>query len=308
MPLRSEWVWMDGQLVPYDDARVHVNTHTLHYGLGVFEGIRAYAQPDGAAGVFRLDEHLRRLFDSARMCRLTLPFDQEALRRACLDTVRANGLTSAYIRPLVFLGEGQMGLGARRNPVHVVVSVWQWGAYLGDEGMTHGIRCATSTFTRHHPNASLQRAKVVGHYVNSILAKYEANDNGYDEAILLDHSGWVAEGTGENLFVVRDRAVTTPPVQNVLGGITRDTVLRILERQGVTCRERRFGRDALYCADEAFLTGTAAEITPIREYDLRVVGQGTPGPITRAVQATYLAGVRGEVDWMRPMITRVESA
>ncbi len=302
MGIESKSIWMDGEFVPFADAKVHLLSHTLHYGLGVFEGIRSYRQPGGGGGVFKLDEHVRRLVDSAKMCRMELPYSFEEIRAACLQTLSHNGFDEAYIRPIVFLGMGAMGLGARTNPVHVAVATWEWGAYLGDEGLRNGIRVATSTFTRHHVNANLQRAKVIGHYVNSILARYEANDNGFDEAIMLDQMGWVAEGTGENLFVIRDGVIKTPPVVNILAGITRRTAIEILKQEGLEVREMPFGRDALYVADEIFMTGTAAEITPIREVDRREVGP--PGQITRRVQEVYAAGVRGEIDWMRPFITR----
>jgi len=302
MSIRSDYVWMDGELVPYDKAHVHVLSHTLHYGLGVFEGIRSYAQDDGSGGVFRLDEHIERLFDSARMCMIDLEYSESEVREACIQTLQANKLVEGYIRPLVFLGHGAMGLGARANKVHLIIAVWPWGAYLGDEGMNVGIRAATSSFTRHSVNANLQRAKVTGHYVNSILARYEANDNGYDEAIMLDHNGFVAEGTGENLFVIKGRKIKTPSITNILGGITRQTAIEILNSLGYDVIETQFGRDALYVADEVFMTGTAAEITPIREIDRRQIGD--PGEISLLVQRTYLDGVRGRVDWMLPMITK----
>ncbi len=302
MGIESRVIWMDGELVPFDQAKVHVLSHTLHYGLGVFEGIRSYTQPDGKGGVFKLDEHLRRLFDSAKMCRMKVPFTFEEVRQACLDTLRANAFEAAYIRPIIFLGSGQMGLGARGNPVHVAVATWEWGAYLGDDGLSNGIRVATSSYTRHHVNANLQRAKVIGHYVNSILAKYEANDNGFDEAIMLDQHGNVAEGTGENLFVIRNGVVKTPPTVNILAGITRRTAIDILARDGIHVREMPFGRDALYVADEVFMTGTAAELTPVRQVDRLDVGE--PGEITKRVQQVYLDGVAGKVDWLRPYITR----
>ena len=301
MSIESAYIWMDGEFVPFHDAKVHILSHSLHYGLGVFEGIRSYQQPGGGGGVFKLDEHLRRLLDSAKMCRMEVQYSLEELREACIATLEKNEFSSAYIRPLVHLGMGGMGLGARNNPVHTSVIVWKWGAYLGDEGINNGIRVATSSFTRHHVNANLQRAKITGHYVNSIMARYEANDNGYDEAIMLDHSGYVAEGTGENLFIMRDGVVKTPPIVNILGGITRKTAIQILEHEGLKVHESSFGRDALYVADEIFMTGTAAEITPIREVDRRPVGP--PGPITKKVQQTYLDGVRGKVDWMKPFIT-----
>jgi branched-chain amino acid aminotransferase len=304
MGIESRVIWMDGGFVPFDQAQVHLLSHTLHYGLGVFEGIRAYKQADGRGGVFKLDEHVRRLVDSAKMCRIDLPYTADQIREACLETLKENDFNEGYIRPIVFLGMGAMGLGARNNPVHVAVATWEWGAYLGAAGLQDGIRAATSSYTRHHVNANLQRAKIIGHYVNSILARYEANDNGYDEAIMLDQMGWVAEGTGENLFVMRDGVVKTPPVINILAGITRRTTIQILEHEGYPVKEMAFGRDALYVADEIFMTGTAAEITPIREVDRRQVGTGKPGPLTRMVQDIYLRGVRGEVDWMQDFITR----
>lgn len=303
MGIRAEKVWFDGELVDFDEAKVHVLSHTLHYGLGVFEGIRAYEQPNGKAGIWHLDQHLQRFVDSMRMMCTDLPVSHDALREACLDTLAANGHTSAYLRPLAFLGMNAMGLGARNNPVHVIVATWPWGAYLGEEGMKHGVRLQTSTFTRNHPNSALQRAKVVGHYVNSIMARYEANDNGFDEALMLDQNGYVAEGTGENIFVVKDGIVTTPPVANILPGITRGTVMEILAHEGIEVREQFFGRDALYTADEAFMCGTAAEVTPIRELDRRTVGRNTPGPVTQRVQSVYLAAVRGQVEWLQHHIT-----
>ena len=302
---------MDGDLVPFDQATVHVLSHTLHYGLGVFEGIRAYEQAPGVGGVFKLDDHLERLFDSAKMCMIKVPFSYDQLRDACLETLRINRLTEGYIRPLIWLGSGQMGLGARGNQVHVGIAVWKWGAYLG-EGLTKGIRAGTSSFTRHAVNSNLQRAKVTGHYVNSILARYEANKNGYDEAIMLDHNGYVAEGTGENLFAMRRGKIKTPSITNILGGITRKTAIQILHELGYPVIETQFGRDLLYVADEVFMTGTAAEITPVIEVDHRVVGapnelgEGSPGALTLQIQDIYLRGVRGQVDWMRPFITRFE--
>jgi len=303
MGIESRFIWMDGKLVPFDDAKVHVLSHTLHYGLGVFEGIRSYAQPGGGGGVFKLDEHVRRLVESAKMCQIKLPWSAAEIRAACLETLAANEMPEAYIRPLVYLGMGQMGLGARGNQVHLSVAVWDWGKYLGEEGIQNGVKVQTSTFTRSHVNSSLQRAKVIGHYVNSILARYEAADNGCDEAVMLDHTGCVAEGTGENIFVIRDGEITTPPLLNALGGVTRATAIDILKHEGLAVSEQRFGRDALYAADEVFFTGTAAEITPVREVDRREVGVGKPGPITRKVQDIYLSGVHGQVDWMKPSIS-----
>jgi branched-chain amino acid aminotransferase len=304
MSVRSKVIWMDGQFVPYDEANVHVLSHTLHYGLGLFEGIRSYTQDDGRGAVFRLDDHLNRLYDSAKMCRVEVPLSQEEVRAACLETLRRNGLTEGYIRPLVYLGSGAMGLGARGNQVHVAIATWPWGAYLGAEGVQNGISVATSSFSRHSVGSTLQRAKVVGHYVNSILARYEANDNGFDEAILLDAHGLVAEGTGENIFAIKDGAIKTPSVTNILAGITRRTAIEILQHEGYSVDETLFGRDALYVADEIFLTGTAAEITPVRAVDRRTVGAGKPGPISIKMQQIYSDAVRGRVDWMARHLSR----
>ena len=302
--IESKVVWLDGKLVPFKDANVHILSHTLHYGLGAFEGIRSYRQSDGGGGIFKLNEHLKRLYDSAKMCRMVIPFDFETVRQACIDTLAANDFEEAYIRPIVFLGHGAMGLGTRDNPVRLAIATWKWGAYLGDEGIRNGIRVGTSSYTRHHINANLQRAKIIGHYVNSILARYEANDNGYDEAIMLDHSGYVAEGTGENLFIIKDGLVKTPQVVNILAGITRQTAMDIMKHEGVECVEMPFGRDAVYVADEVFMTGTAAEVTPVRECDRLDIGDGKPGPITKLVQEIYQKGVRGDIPWLREYITR----
>lgn len=298
MGIESDFIWFDGEMVPFAEANVHLLSHTLHYGLGAFEGIRAYEQPDGRPGVWRLDDHLDRLIDSLRMIRIPLKWSRETLHEACLEVLRVNAFTEAYIRPIAFLGAGQMGLGARNNPLHVGIAAWKWGAYLGDEGQRSGVRLKTSSFSRNHPNAAMSRAKVVGHYVNSIMARYEANDDGYDEALMLDHHGFVAEGTGENVFVIKGDQIKTPPVANILPGITRRTVIEILEHEGYQVQEQLFGRDAFYVADEAFMCGTAAEITPIRDVDRRIIGDGTPGPITRRVQQIYDDAVRGRVDWL----------
>ncbi len=300
--IESRFIWMDGEMVPFDQAQVHLLSHTLHYGLGAFEGIRCYRQEGGGGGVFKLDEHLDRLLDSARMCRMNMPYTLEELHNACIEVLEKNEFEEAYIRPIVYLGHGAMGLGARSNPVRVAVASWEWGAYLGDEGLAKGISVGTSSYTRHHVNANLQRAKIIGHYVNSILARYEANDNGYDEAVMLDHSGYVAEGTGENLFVVRNGKVKTPPVVNILAGITRRTAMDILEHNDIPVLEQNFGRDGIYVAEEAFMTGTAAEITPIRTCD-RLDLPKSPGPITQLVQQVYMDGVRGKVPWMKKYIT-----
>lgn len=303
MSIESEWIWFDGELVPFADAKVHVLSHSLHYGLGAFEGIRAYAQPDGKPGVWRLEEHLVRFLDSLRMARLGQPYTLEQLTDACMTVLERNSFDEAYIRPLSFMGAGQMGLGARNNPLHTVVAAWKWGAYLGDDGITKGVRLKTSSFSRNHPNAAMSRAKITGHYVNSIMARYEANEDGYDEALMLDFHGMVAEGTGENVFVIKDGVVKTPPVTNILPGITRRTIIEILAHEGYEVREQLFGRDAFYVADEAFMCGTAAEVTPIHSLDRRVVGDGVPGPVSRKVQQIYLDAVRGKVDWLAHHVT-----
>ena len=305
MSIASDFIWFNGEMVPFDQAQVHVLSHTLHYGLGAFEGIRAYEQPDGRAGIWRLDEHLERLLDSMRMIRMDLPVSKDELKQACIDTLRKNNFTEAYLRPLAFLGHGQMGLGARNNPLNVIVAAWKWGAYMGDEGIDKGVRLKTSSFSRNHPNAAMSRAKVVGHYVNSILARYEANDDGYDEALMLDHHGFVAEGTGENVFAIKNGIIKTPPVTNILPGITRRSVIEILKHEGYEVEEHLFGRDAFYVAEEAFMCGTAAEITPIASVDRRPVGDGTPGPITKRIQEIYMGAVKGNVDWLHDHITLV---
>lgn len=289
-----EKIWMDGELVPWDQANVHVLTHTLHYGLGAFEGIRCYECEDGRSAIFRLDEHVRRLFDSAKIVTIDIPYTHEQIVEACVETVRVNGLKSCYLRPLVFLGSGAMGLGAMTNRTRVAVVVWKWGAYLGDEGLEMGIRARVSSFTRPGINMVMAKGKIVGHYVNSILAKREALKGGFDEAILLDAQGYVSEASGENIFVVRDGVVATPPLgSSILGGITRDTTLRLVRDMGLTVQERLISRDELWIADEVFMVGTAAEVTPVREIDGRVIGAGKRGPITKRVQDRYFAVVRG---------------
>ena len=292
---KVDYIWMDGELVGWDEATTHVLTHTLHYGLGVFEGIRCYDCGDRGSAVFRLQEHIRRLFDSAHICQMEIPFTQEQIVDATLETIRANKLAACYIRPLVFRGDGQMGLYAPDAPVRVSIAAWPWGSYLGDDGLANGIRVKISSFTRHHVNAAMTKAKVCGYYTNSILAKREVVAAGYDEALMLDTEGFVAEASGENIFIVRDGVVTTSPLTAVLGGITRATLLELAHAEGYEVRERRFTRDEVYTADEAFFTGTAAELTPIREVDDRAVGSGKPGPITKRLQERYFAAVRGEL-------------
>lgn len=293
---KVEKIWMDGEFVPWDETKVHVLTHTLHYGLGVFEGIRCYKCEDGRSAVFRLKEHLDRLFDSAHICQIEIPYSREVMREAILDTLRVNGLKEAYIRPVVFIGDGEMGIYVKTYNVRASVAAWAWGAYLGDDGITRGIRVKVSSFTRQHVNISMTKAKICGSYVNSIMAKREAILAGYDEALLLDNEGYVAEGSGENIFIVKDGIVKTTPKGAVLAGITRDSVMTILSDTGLTVKEESFTRDELYIADEAFFTGTAAEITPIREVDNRTIGAGRPGAVTKKVQDAYFKAVKGAED------------
>jgi len=286
-------IWLDGHLVDWEAANVHLLTHTLHYGLGAFEGIRCYDTTDGRSAIFRLREHVRRLFDSAKICTMPMPYSQEQIVDACVETVRASGLSSCYLRPLVFLGDGAMGLGAV-NPTRVAIAAWKWGAYLGEEGLAKGIRAKISSFTRPGINMQMAKGKVVGHYVNSVLAKREALAGGYQEAILLDAEGHVAEASGENVWVVRDGKVATPAFGGaILGGITRDSVLTLLREMGIEVVERDIARDELYIADEVFMCGTAAEVTPVREVDDRAIGTGTRGPLTKRVQDRYFEVVRG---------------
>jgi branched-chain amino acid aminotransferase len=291
---KVERIWMDGELVPWDQAQVPILTHTLHYGLGVFEGIRCYKLADGRSAVFRLREHIRRLFDSAHIMTLPMKWSQGEVVEACLETVRVNGLDECYIRPLAYVGEGAMGLGALDNPTRLAIIAWRWGTYLGDEGLEKGIRTKVSSFNRSAVNSMMPKGKVVGHYVNSILAKREALAAGYDESIMLDPQGFVAEASGENIFMVRDGQVVTPSIGgNILGGITRDSVLRLMDELGIGWSERRITRDELYIADEVFLCGTAAEVTPVREIDDRAIGAGGRGPVTRQIQERYFEAVRG---------------
>jgi branched-chain amino acid aminotransferase len=291
--ITGEKIWLDGRMVNWGDANVHILTHTLHYGLGVFEGIRCYRTDDGRSAVFRLGEHIRRLFESAHINLLRIPYTREEIIDAALACLRANRLAEGYIRPLVFVGEGAMGLNPADNPIRVAVIVWPWGKYLGEEGMERGIRAKVSNFTRHFVNAKMTKGKTCGDYVNSILAKREALLDGYDEAIMLDTQGLVSEASGENLFAVRDGMVRTPPLQTVLGGITRASVIEIARGKGIPVFEDAITRDELYIADEVFLTGTAAEVTPIREIDHRRIGDGRRGPITKTLQDAFFDVVTG---------------
>jgi branched-chain amino acid aminotransferase len=299
---KAQFIWMDGQLVPWDEANVHVLTHTLHYGLGAFEGIRCYECSDGRSAIFRLKDHIVRLNNSARILGLQCPYDVPTMIDACIETVKANQLKECYIRPLLYVGAGEMGLAATANPIRLSVAVWPWGAYLGDAGLDNGIRVRTSSYQRFHINSLMTKAKAVGHYINSILASIEARDAGYDESLMLDVDGYAAEGCGENLFIIRDGRVKTPPIATVLEGITRSSAIEILRAKDVEVVEERFTRDEVYIADEAFFTGTAAEVTPISSLDNRTIGSGKPGPITRSVQDEYFAAIKGErpdrSDWL----------
>lgn len=290
---KGEKIWFNGKLVNWDEAQVHVLTHTLHYGLGVFEGIRCYLCDDGGSAVFRLKEHTDRLFASAHIAQMKIPFTKDEINNAVIETLKANKLKEGYIRPLAFLAEGSMGIFPKDNPVRVAIAAWEWGAYLGEDGLKKGIRAKVSSFTRHHVNVGMTKAKIVGNYVNSILAKREVVAAGYDEALLLDTDGYVSEGSGENIFMVKDGVLKTTPLTSVLNGITRNSVIKIAKDAGIAVLEGRFSRDELYIADEAFFTGTAAEITPIRELDDRMIGEGKPGPVTKKIQDTFFDIVKG---------------
>ncbi len=294
MVQKLEKIWMDGKLIPWDEANVHILTHSLHYGVGVFEGIRCYLCYDGKSAIFRLREHIDRLFDSAKIADLTIPFSKKEIIEACKETLRANKLKEGYIRPIVFIGEGVMGVHPGNNPIRVAIITWSWGAYLGDEALEKGIRVKVSSFTRHHVNVMMTKAKICGNYVNSVLAKREVTKLGYDEALMLDTEGYVSEASGENIFIVKNGILKTTPLTSVLNGITRDSVIQIAKSKNIPLIEERFTRDELYTAHEAFFTGTAAELTPIREVDDRIIGDGKPGPITRELQATFFDIVRGK--------------
>jgi branched-chain amino acid aminotransferase len=298
---RDGFIWQDGQLVPWREATTHVLTHSLHYGLSVFEGVRAYKTERGTA-IFRLEDHTDRLFNSAHIFQMVMPFDRETINEAQKEVIRANHLESGYLRPIAFYGSEKMGVSPKGAKVHVAIAAWPWGAYLGEEGMERGIRVKVSSYTRHHVNISMVRAKASGHYINSILANNEVTNEGYDEAMLLDPEGYVAEGAGENLFIVKKGKLYTPDLTSCLEGITRATVLQIAEELGLSVQEKRITRDEVYCCDEAFFTGTAAEVTPIRELDGRQIGIGRRGPITAQIQAKYFDVVYGRSaqhdDWL----------
>jgi branched-chain amino acid aminotransferase len=302
----APFTWLDGAFVETEKAYFSVLTHALHYGFGVFEGIRCYRQPDGAGAIFRLDTHLRRLYESARILKLVIPFTYEQVFDACRAVLRKSKMSEAYLRPIAWLGEGEMGVGAFDNRVHVAVAAWVWGAYLGEQGLRDGIRAKISSYIRAHPNNAMVRGKVTGQYVSSVLAKREAKDLGFDEAILLDHQGFVAEGSGENIFIVRNDKILTPSLAApILRGVTRDSTIDLARALGFEVNEYSFHRDTLYVAEEAFFTGTAAEITPIREVDNRPIGDGKPGPITKKLQAAFKDVVSGRdprfKSWLTPL-------
>ena len=299
---RDGKIWMDGKMVEWRDAKIHVLTHTLHYGCGAFEGVRAYKTDKGTA-IFRLREHTERLFNSAKILRMPMPFTLDEVMQAQIDIIKANNLESGYLRPLIWLGSEKMGVSPKGAKVHVMVAAWPWGAYLGEDGINRGIRVKTSSFTRHHVNITMTQAKSVSNYTNSILANLEATEDGYDEALLLDTAGFVSEGSGENVFVIKDGVVYTPDLSaGALNGITRKTVTAICKDLGLELKEKRITRDEIYIADEAFFTGTAAEVTPIRELDRVQIGSGTRGPITEKIQSAYFDVVYGRsaahADWL----------
>ena len=305
---KEKYIWHQGEFLPWDDANIHVLTHTLHYGLGIFEGIRSYKTEGGGAQVFRLREHIERFFKSAKICTLDLPYTIDTLVNACVELLQKNGLEDAYIRPVAYMGSGGMGLGSTENQTIVSIATWKWGAYLGKEGIEKGIRAKISSFNRPHPNANMVRGKINGQYVNSILAKRDAIGDGYNEALMMDQQGHVVEGTGENLFVIIDGKVYTPGLDHsILAGITRDCAIKILQDKGIEVIERALTRDSLYTADGIFLTGTAAEITPVREIDRRTIGDGKPDPITKYVQDTYFAAIEGKEDRYESWLHRFET-
>ena len=302
---RDGHIWLDGDIVPWREAKVHVLTHTLHYGLGVFEGVRAYKTDSMGTCVFRLEDHTKRLFRSAHIMRMEMPFDQETINKAHRDVIELNGLDEAYLRPMCFYGSEGMGLRADGLKTHVMVAAWEWPSYMDPEASEKGIKVNTSSFTRHHVNISMCKAKANGNYINSMLALREALESGADEALMLDNEGYVAEGSGENIFVVRDGKLITPELTSCLEGITRDSIFVLAREMGLSIDERRITRDEVYIADEAFFTGTAAEVVPIRELDGRNIGSGQRGPITEKLQKKYFDAVRGTCeehsDWLAPV-------
>lgn len=301
---RDGFIWYDGKMVPWREATTHVLTHSLHYGLAVFEGVRAYNTEIGTA-IFRLKEHTDRLFNSAHIYMMKMPYSREELMEAQLEVVRANKLESCYIRPIAFFGSEKMGISTRGASVHVSIAAWPWGAYLGEDGLKRGIRVKTSSYSRHHVNVSMCRAKYSGTYANSILANMEATEHGYDEALLLDVDGFVAEGAGENLFVIKDNKIYEPEIASALVGITRASVIEIAAELGYEVVSKRLTRDDIYTADEAFFTGTAAEVTPIRELDGRIIGAGSRGPVTEKIQARFFDVVNGRAPEYHRWLTRI---
>ena len=298
-------IWMDGKFVDWDNANIHILSHTLHYGLGAFEGIRCYLCDDGNSAIFKLKEHIDRFFNSAHIGQIDIPFSKEEITNAIIETVKINGLKESYIRPIVFIGDGAMGIHPQNNPIRVAIAVWKWGAYLGDDGLKNGIRVKTSSFTRHHVNIMMTKAKICGNYVNSVLAKREVVQDGYDEAVILDTEGYVCEATGENIFIVQKGDLKTPPLTSVLPGITRDSVISIALDRGIRVIEERFTRDELYVSDEAFFTGTAAEITPIRQVDNRSIGNGKPGEVTQTLQNIFFDIIRGRQEKYKKWLTYI---
>ncbi len=302
---RDGKIWMDGQMVEWRDAKIHVLTHTLHSGCGVFEGVRAYNTVNGTA-IFRLQDHTERLFNSAKILRMKLPFTQEEANQAQIDVVRANQLESCYLRPLSWIGSEKLGVSPKGNKIHLMVAAWAWGAYLGEEGLKRGIRVKTSSYTRHHVNITMTQAKAVSNYSNSILANMEATEDGYDEALLLDASGFVSEGAGENIFIVKNGVIYTPDLSaGALNGITRNTIFAIAADLGLEIVQKRITRDEVYIADEAFFTGTAAEVTPIRELDRIEIGIGSRGPITEKIQSAFFDIVNGRNPRYAHWLTKV---
>ena len=305
MSYRDGFIWFNGKLVDWRDANVHVLTHSLHYGMAVFEGVRAYKTAQGTA-IFRLEEHTKRWFNSAKIFQMAMPYSQDELMKAQIEVVKANQLESCYLRPIAWIGSEKLGISPKGNQILVSIAAWQWGAYLGDDGINKGIRVKTSSYSRHHVNVSLVRAKASGYYINSILANQEVTAHGYDEALLLDTDGYVSEGSGENVFIVRDGVIYTPDLASCLAGITRDAIMKIANDLNIEVREKRITRDEMYCADEAFFTGTAAEVTPIRELDDRQIGNGGRGPITEKIQNVFFDIVKGKNDKYHSWLTYVK--
>ena len=302
---RDGVIWLDGEFVPWRDARIHVLTHTLHYGMGVFEGVRAY-KTDAGVAIFRLREHTDRLFRSAKIMRMSINYDPDTINQVCCETVKQNGLESGYIRPICFYGSEGMGLRADNLKTHVAIAAWEWGAYLGSEAFENGIRIRTSSYTRHHVNISMCKAKATGHYINSMLALQEAIECGYDEALMLDNEGYVAEGSGENFFMIRDGVIYTPELVSALDGINRASVITLARESGLEVVEKRITRDEVYIADEAFFTGTAAEVTPIRELDGRIIGNGKRGVITAKLQTLFFDQAHGRRDEHPDWLTYID--